>query len=238
MSYRDVIRSAGADDIVVASAETRGMALHLRATRVASPIAVVLLAAGTTLLGAPVAHAGSASRVDHCVWPATGADLQEFWGISSYFVAPGVGCDHVAAGAAWTTPVSFYVAKTWEHVPDGVVPATDSPLAELESSVTTVRLIVDQGTKQQFTVERSGDQLQWKVREWDAVYQEHSDWYLVDVGTALSVHPLAVGTHTVTAEIVADRVACDGTDPAYDVSCLPPGVWDYPTRTFQVVAHG
>jgi len=202
---------------------------------VAATITAVCLAACSTLLAAPSAIANV--RVDGCIWPDTGTNLQQYFDVSSSLVIP-PGCDQVQAGSRWATPVVFYVAKTWEQIPAGYDPVGATPLDELEAHLTAIRLIVDEDTPHEFTVERSGPQIQVKTAEWQEVYPDDPDWLLVDFGTHITMRPLPVGTHTVRGEFVMDAPACDGTNSAYDLSCIPTGVFPYPnTRTFTVVSR-
>jgi len=205
--------------------------------RLAALVAAVLLAAGTTLLGAPSASANV--RVEPCIWPATGTNLQQYFGVSSSLVIPPGGCDEVKAGSTWSTPVSFYVARTWEQVPAGYVPTQATPLDELVAHLTKIRLVVDEGTPQEFAVERSAPQIDVRIADWDEVYPDDPDWLFVDIGTHITMRPLPVGTHTVRGEFTMDAPACDGTNSVYDASCIPPGTFPYPdTRTFTVVPRG
>jgi hypothetical protein len=207
-------------------------------TRLASLLAAAGLALGTTLLAAPSATASA--RVDPCIWPDTGTNLQHYFNVSTALVIPVGGCGQIRAGSAWSTPIVFYNARTWEQIPAGYQPDTANPVAELEALLTKVRLIVDEGTLQEFTVERSGRQLQWTTGDWQELYPSDPDWRLADVGTHFTLRPLSVGTHTVRGEFYLDDFACDGTSSDWN-SCIPPGSYEYPeTRTFTVVhsAHG
>jgi hypothetical protein len=202
-------------------------------TRVAASVAAACLTVGSTLFVAPDATAGP--RVEPCIWPDTGTDLQQYFDVSVSLVVPGA-CSTVQTGAAWATPSVFYVARTWEQVPPGYETHGATPLEELESDLTTVRFIVDEGTPQQFTVQRSGRQVHFQVRDWNEVYPDDPDWLLVDVGTHIAMRPLPPGTHTVRGESVVSRSACDGTSTVMDQSCIPPGLFEYPgTRSFTVV---
>ena len=205
-------------------------------TRIASKLAVVSLALVTTLLAAPSATASS--RVDPCIWPDTGTNLQHYFHVSTALVVPGA-CTQITAGSAWSTPIGFYNARTWEQLPVGYQPDEATPVAELEAHLTAVRLIVDEGTRREFTVERSGQQLRWTTGDWQEVYPNDPDWVLADVGTHLTLGPLPVGTHTVRGEFYMDDYACDGTSSDWNISCIPPGWFEYPsTRTFTVVPQG
>src|SRR5690242_14411924 len=113
-------------------------------TRFASMLAAAGLALGTTVLGAPSAMANP--RVDPCIWPDTGTDLQQYFHVSTSLVIPFGGCGQIKTGAHWSTPDVFYNARTWALVPAGYTPDTASPVAELELHLTKVRMIVDEGT--------------------------------------------------------------------------------------------
>jgi hypothetical protein len=205
-------------------------------TRVASVLAAAGLTLGTTVLGAPSASAGP--RVQPCIWPDTGTNLQHYFDVTTALVVPFGACGQIVAGSAWSTPIAFYNARTWEQIPAGYQPDTDSPSAELAAHLTTVRLIVDEGTHHSFTVERSGPQLQWATADWQELYTSDPDWVLADVGTHFALRPLSVGTHTVRGEFYLDDTVCDGTSADPNASCIPPGWFDYPeTRTFTVVPH-
>ena len=212
------------------------LSLGLKGRTCASLAAALLLAGMSVCL--PI-DASASPRVRPCVWPDTGTDLQRYFGVSTSLVIPFGGCDTVLAGSTWSTPVVFYVARTWEHVPAGYVPTGATPRDELVERLTKVRLIVDEGTPGAFTVERSREQVDVVTARWQEVYPDDPDWLLVDIGTHLTLRPLPVGQHTVRGEFELDGAACDGTSAEFDQSCIPPGVFAYPsTRTFQVVAKG
>jgi len=201
--------------------------------RFASFGVAVCLALGS-LLVAPSATANP--RVEPCIREATGTNLQQYFQINVSIVAPPAGCDQIKSGTPWSTPLSFFLARTWEQMPADYHPVGATPLAELEAHLTEVRWIVDEGTPHEFTVVRSGSQIHWVVADWQVLYPDDPDWLFVDVGTHFVVHPLSVGTHTVRGQFVMDGSACDGTSSEYDLSCIPPGVFDFPdTRTFSVV---
>ena len=205
-------------------------------TRISSCIAAACLAASATLLGVPSASAST--RVEPCIWPSTGTDLQQYFQVSVALVVPHA-CNQIKTGASWSTPSVFYVARTWEQVPAGYHPTTATPRDELVAHLTKVRFIVDEGTPQEFTVERTGRQLSVLTASWQEVYPDDPDWLLVDIGTHITLRPLPVGQHTVRGQFVLDAPACDGTSSVWEMSCIPAGEFDYPeTRTFTVAATG
>src|SRR4051812_29574359 len=72
-------------------------------------------------LGPQAAVAAPTPRVEPCIWPDTGTNLQQYFGVTSALVIPGA-CGPVLTGSTWSTPVVFYVARTWEHIPAGYHP--------------------------------------------------------------------------------------------------------------------
>lgn len=201
-------------------------------TRVASIFASACLGFTAALFAAPGATASP--RVQPCIWPSTGTNLQQFFGVSVSLVIPSA-CPPIKAGSQWATPEAFNVARSWVHVPAGYQTNGATPLEELENDLTMVRFIVDEGTPHQFTVERPASQIHFQVRDWQEVYPADPDWVFVDIGTHVTMAPLSVGTHTVRGEFAVSRWACDGTSSDVNQSCIPPRVFGYPSRTFTVV---
>jgi len=209
------------------------MTSPVSSTRVAATLAAACLVSTTALFASP--GAAASPRVQPCIWPATGTNLQQYFGVSVSLVIPSA-CDSIKAGSKWATPLAFYVARSWEHVPDGYEPSGATPLEELENDLTVVRFIIDEGTPHQFTVERSASQIHFRVRDWQEVYPDDPDWVFVDVGSHIAMRPLPPGTHTIRGEFVVSRLTCDGTSSDVNQSCIPPGQFEYPsTRTFTVV---
>ena len=201
--------------------------------------AVAVAATAFAVVGTLVAPASASPRVEPCIWPDTGTDLQQYFGVTASLVIPFGGCGTVPTGSTWSTPVVFYVAKTWEHIPAGYQPTGATPFDELVDRLTKVRLIVDEGKPGAFTVERTIDQIHVATGEWQEVYPDDPDWLLVDIGTHVTMRPLPAGEHTVRGEFELDGPACDGTSADFALSCIPAGAFDYPSsRTFSVVAKG
>jgi uncharacterized membrane protein len=216
------------------------MSINKRARRrAASALAMAaVLASGFVTTVATAAPASASARVEPCIWPDTGTNLQQYFGVTSSLVVPGA-CSAIPTGSTWSTPVVFYVARSWEHIPAGIVPTGATPLDELVDRLTRVRLIVDEGKPGAFTVERTIDQIHVTAADWQEVYPDDPDWLLVDIGTHITMRPLQPGQHTVRGEFEVDSPACDGTSADFEVSCIPTGVFPYPsTRTFSVVARG
>ena len=205
--------------------------------RLSFSVAVTGLLAASSLSLAPSASASP--RVQPCIWPSTGTNLQQYFGVSSSLVIPFGGCGTVLAGSTWSTPIVFYVARTWEHIPPGVQTVGATPRDELVDRLVRVRFFVDEGMPGAFTVDRTVSQLEVVTARWQEVYPSDPDWLLVDIGTHITMRPLPVGHHTVRGEFEVSAPACDGTTADFDASCVPTGVFEYPsTREFDVVAKG
>lgn len=184
----------------------------------------------------------SGQRVDDCVWQATDTsawvDLNQTFGTPTVAHVNDYGsqCLTIKSGAWWSAPIGFYVAKTWEHVPAGYN-YLPTPLEELIADTAKVRLIIDEGARQQFTLEWTNIQDSY-VGDWNTFYAGTPDdqptWLLVNMGTIGAIRPLSVGVHTLRRVWVVSRLSCDGTsdDPN---SCAPPGEYDYGTFSFTVV---
>ncbi|HET7901031.1 MAG TPA: hypothetical protein VFL59_07560, partial [Candidatus Nanopelagicales bacterium] len=184
--------------------------MNLTARAKAALLTSAALVIAGTLGPTTVARAEPSSRVPACIWAPTGTDLHRFFDVTTSLVIPG-GCDHVLSGARWSTPDSFYVARSWEHIPPGYVPDSPTPLAELEKHLTRVAFIVDEGTPNEFRVQRTASQLEWVVRDWQEVYPDDPDWVFADMGTHITIRPLSIGMHTIRGVFSIDAPACDGT---------------------------
>ena len=203
--------------------------------RLATCVAGAALALTSSLALSPSASANP--RTGPCIWPSTGTDLQQYFGVSTTLVVPTRGCGTVLAGSSWSTPAVFYVARSWEHIPAGITPIGATPLEELQKRLVRFRLFVDEGTPQAFTVDRSASQLQYVTQPWQVLFPNDPDWLLVDIGTHITLRPLPPGQHTVRGEFEVTGPTCDGTSDDVDQSCIPTGVFEFPpTRTFQVQA--
>lgn len=189
------------------------------------------LAAATLLLAipvvAPTASAAESPRVQHCVSPSSGLDIQNFLGIKAS-VVNGL-CPPVLAGSPWVPGLSFYFAKTWEQWPQGYVRAGATPREDFLTKFVGIRDVVDAGTPSKFTVDFT-DVSRLRLYEFDG-YDQASTL------TLGAIRPLSVGRHTVDVSILMRDVACDGTSSVVELSCLPAGEMAAYSYTFDVVAR-
>jgi hypothetical protein len=196
------------------------MRARLRSLGVATVVGALLVVAGTA---APAAAATN-PRVKPCI-SSDGMNFQETLGISWALVQPG--CREIQSGATWGTAYGWYAAKTWEQVPVGYVPSGSTPIADFEAHLISARLVIDQGTRQEFTVEwRNGPAL-W--------VGEDGGYAVASVGTLGTIRPLSVGAHTVRRLMALSAMTCDGLSSDPDLSCSPAGEIDLGTLTFKVV---
>jgi len=186
-------------------------------------VALVVGALGTT------AAATDGPRTGHCVAP-NGVDINANLDLSVAVVAPF--CPEIKAGD-WWVPAWFWThAKTYEQVPDGFVPTSATPLKDFVAKFVAIRYVVDQGTKQEFTVEfANGPSL------WTDQHPLNPDIDLASPMTLGAIRPLRVGPHTVTTFWIFRDVHCDGFSSEFDESCVPAGVFDSGTSSFDVVAN-
>lgn len=197
---------------------------------------------GAAPMGPNAATKPPSPRVNDCIWQATPTspwiDLNEAFGTPAVaHVNPyGSQCLKIKSGARWSVPIGFYVAKTWEQIPPNYNPLP-TPLEELLADTTKVRLVVDEGTTHEFTVEWTNIQDSY-VGDWNTFYAGTPDdqptWLLVNMGTIGAIRPLPVGVHTVKPVWVVSHLSCDGTS-ADPNSCAPIGDYEFDTITFTVV---
>ena len=186
----------------------------------------------------PLQPATAGTRVEPCMWQNPGVpssppiNLNEAFGVTAAFVS--TECNEIKAGAPWTPTMGWYGAKTWEYRPVGVQTIGATPLDELRLRFVKIRLVVDAGTRKEFSVEWTNLSRLW-VGEWNYFYGDHPDWFLANFVTLGSVRPLTAGTHTVQRAIFLSGVTCDGTSSDPNVSCAPAGEVDFPPLTFAVV---
>ena len=192
----------------------------------------VALAMGLTAGTVASAQASAAPRVTPCVLPdgldpyvPGGTVLQDFYGVSTSIVSSF--CPTIKAGARWTVVAFAYFAKTWEAIPPGYTPVSATPLGDFRARFVGVRIYVDEGTPQAFTV-------QWPNSPKLFV----GTWGPYDIASSITlgtVRPLSVGLHSERVAYVMSGMACDGTSADPDLSCIPPGEASFNTRYFTVV---
>src|ERR671913_95206 len=132
---------------------------------------------GTTLLGTPLGAAAATGRKhrhkrkrrgktsgkdeggeraqakskpgNHCLTPS-GLDLNEFLGISEEVVASF--CPEVDSGEEWTTSGPWFVNGSFATVPEGFIPAGETPVEDFQAKFTALKLVIDPGSPQERTV--------------------------------------------------------------------------------------
>ena len=202
----------------------------LRLARLAglSVALAMALAAGAV---AP-AQAGAGPRVTPCVLPdgldpyvPGGTVLQDFYGVSASIVTGF--CPTIKAGARWTVVAAAYFAETWEAIPPGYTPVSATPVGDFRARFVGIKIVVDEGTPHEFTVEWANSPKLW--------VGDYGPYVLANPITLGTVRPLSVGVHSERVVYVMSGVVCDGltTDP--DLSCIPPGETSFNTRYFTVV---
>jgi len=178
------------------------------------------------------AQASANQRFTPCILPGidpyvpAGTVLQDFYGVSTSIVSSF--CPVIKAGARWTVIDAVFFAKTYEAFPAGYEPRHAKPIDDFRDRLVGIKLVVDEGTADEFTVFWPNSQKLW-VGDWGP-YDLASP---ITLGTA---RPLPVGAHSERSIYVMSEMACDGTSDVSDLSCIPAGETSlYPTRHFTVV---
>jgi hypothetical protein len=178
------------------------------------------------------AQAAAKPRVTPCVLP-DGADpyvpggtvLQDFYGVSASILTGF--CPTIKAGARWTVVAAAYFAKTWEAFPPGYTPVSATPLGDFRARFVGIKIVVDEGARQEFTVEWPNSPKLW--------VGDYGPYVLASAITLGTVRPLSVGVHSERVVYVMSGMACDGTSADPDLSCIPAGETSFNTRYFTVV---
>ncbi|MFL5912196.1 MAG: hypothetical protein ACJ768_16670 [Gaiellaceae bacterium] len=192
-------------------------------------VALAMVLAASTV--AP-ARAAADPRFAPCVLPGGldpfvpgGTVVQQFFGVSTSIVASF--CPVIKAGARWTVIAAAFSAKTYEAFPAGYEPGSARPLDDFRARFVGVKIYVDEGTPQAFTVEWANSPKLWA-----------GDWGPYDLASPITlgtVRPLSVGAHSERVAYVMSEMACDGTSAETDLSCIPAGETSFPTVHFTVV---
>jgi hypothetical protein len=153
------------------------------------------------------------------------ASLRQTLGVSWALVQPE--SRDIDSGATWGTSYAWYAAKTWKQVPVGYVPSGSTPIADFEAHLVSARLVIDAGTRKEFTVEWANGPDLW--------VGEDGDYAVASVATLGTIHPLSVGTHTVKRLMVLSALTCDGISSDPNLSCAPAGEIDFGSLSFKVV---
>jgi hypothetical protein len=163
-------------------------------------------------------------RSNHCISPL-GTDLNELYGISAQIVAPY--CTRIDQGKAWTVTAPWFMLQTYEAVPDGFVPAGDTPIEDFLAKFIAVRYVVDPGTRYEQTYEFPND------GEVGADVAPNG-LAVVNTITLGTLRPLRPGTHVVEIYWSLRALHCDGFSADVVSSCLPAGEFLWDRVEFQV----
>ncbi len=79
-----------------------------------------------------------------------GVDLNVLFGVPEQFVHGA--CTTITAGSTWRPLRIWYMNTAFDAVPPGFVPAGETPLEDFLVKVTSVKVVIDGGTKRQRTV--------------------------------------------------------------------------------------
>jgi hypothetical protein len=197
-------------------------------------LAGLSVALAMTLAASTVAPAQASAdpRVTPCVLPngldpyvSGGTILQEFYGVSTSIVTGF--CPVIKAGAPSTVVAAAYFAKSWEAIPAGYTPVSATPLGDFRARFVGVRIVVDEGTRQEFTVEWANSPKLW--------VGDYGPYDLASPITLGTVRPLSVGVHSERVVYVMSGMACDGISADPDLSCIPAGETSFRTVHFTVV---
>jgi hypothetical protein len=206
---------------------------------------------GTTLLGTPLGAAAATGRKhrhkrkrrgktsgkdegreraqakskpgNHCLTPS-GLDLNAFLGISEQIVTSY--CREVGSGEEWTTSGPWFVNGSFATVPEGFLPAGETPVEDFQAKFTALKLLIDPGSPQERTVvfPNTGNVFAGPA---NAIAPGAPEEVLILIPASLgTVQPLPVGDHIVHAYWIFSAMHCDGlgtdTTPVSG-NCFPAG---------------
>ena len=173
----------------------------------------------TVAAGQPERRSGA----EPCHTP-TGVNVNERWGVSWRIIAPF--CTDAVTGEHWSTTAVWLMSTSFDAVPDGFVPAGDTPLEDFRAKFVGVKYVVDPGTTQQETyVFDNVDQL---------ALLQIEDVQVVNTLALATLHPLSDGDHVVQTFWVFNAMHCDGIAAVVADNCLPAGETLYHEVTFAV----
>ena len=162
---------------------------------------------------------------NHCISPSTGADLNEFFGISAQIVTGF--CAEVGAGEPWTTGGPWFMAQRFEAVPEGFTPVGTTPLEDFIAKFTALKLVIDPGTHQETIVVFPHDGNLF-------VDPDFNGAVFVSPTTLGLLNPEPVGEHEVAVSWVFSAMHCDGIAANIAQNCFPAGETHYFSVAFAV----
>ena len=153
---------------------------------------------------------------NHCVTPS-GVDLNETYGVEYQILAPF--CQEADAGERWTTSGGWFMAKSFDIVPEGFEPRGATPLEDFLARFKGVRAVVDAGTRREQTFF-----LPTNENLFAGPHPAFPDDFDLVVAIPIgSNRPLQVGSHTVTVTWMFDGMHCDGLGDSLQDNCTPGG---------------
>jgi len=182
--------------------------------------ALLVFVIGSTVLTSQSAQASD----NHCITP-TGIDLNAQYDITKQIVTPF--CTQVDSGEHWTAAgAAWFMNTSFEAVPEGFVPAGETPLEDFLAKFVAIKYVVDPGTRQEQTYVYLTDDKLWigTIAGFPAVWP----------GTLSNLQPLSVGEHFVVVYWVFNAMHCDGFAAVVEESCLGPGEVPYFAVRFEV----
>jgi hypothetical protein len=162
----------------------------------------------------------------HCI-DANGFDVNEFYGVSNQIVTSF--CPVANAGQQWVTTSRWFVKEEFKWIPEGFVPAGDTPLEDFMAKFLGEKYVIDAGTEFEEIVFLPNDGNIFSGPFGD---QKFPIW--ISPITLGSVHPLSIGVHTVSLYWSFSALHCDG-GRSVDLNCLAAGEHLFREVTFEVV---
>ena len=204
----------------------KGSSLSLRQRFLRWSVVLVFVIASIALLPQPAQASQSAEN--HCITPL--GDLNQIYGISEQIVT--VFCPQVNSGAYWVAAGGppWFMNTSFELVPEGFVPAGETPLEDFRAKFVAVKYMIDPGTLQEQTyIFPTSDKLWTGPHPIVGLPAVHP----ITLGT---LRPLSVGEHVVQVYWVFSAMHCDGLGDVIEIFCLGPGEIAYgPPATFKVL---
>ena len=185
---------------------------------------IVTLGVLVACLGLGASGSSAAPRlVTPCITP-TGLDLNEFYGVSEAIITPF--CTEVESGRRWTVSNRWFMAPTFEAVPDGFEPAGATPIEDFVAKFIGVKYVVDPGTSRERTYVRGNV---------DDLIILDDGVEVIAITVALGgLNPSSVGDHIVDSYLLFSALHCDGLAAVVEENCLPAGETFFSSMQFTV----
>ena len=129
----------------------------------------------------------------------------------------------------------WFVGDAYYDAPPGYVPAAETPLADLVSKLTAVKVVVDGGTKHERTTVFTPAEVLRTDLTLDQFFQPGDDVPPLPMAITLPrMQPLKVGEHTVEVVWMLSAMHCDGLGASVADDCLPAGNASFGRQSFTV----